>query len=55
MVRLVLPSEVRADYLYCTDKQGNSYICTPTAMLPPASPMQGGLPSPNLHDTNINS
>jgi len=54
MVRLVSPNELRADYLYSTDNQRQSNVCTPMAILPPASPLLGGMPSPNLHDKNIN-
>jgi hypothetical protein len=36
---LVLPSEVRADYLYNTDNQGKGHVYTPMAILPPASPL----------------
>jgi hypothetical protein len=54
-VRLVLPNKVRAAYRYSTDYHGKRHVCTPVAMLPPASPLQGGMPAPNLHDTTINS
>jgi hypothetical protein len=55
MVRLMLPNKVRADYLYRTDDQGKSHVCTPVAILPPVRPLQGEMPSPNLHGTTINS
>ena len=51
---MVLPNELRADYLYGSDKQGNRHVYTPMTGLPPASPLLGEMPVVKLHDKSIN-